>query len=154
MIAANVNLTASRFDRVIASNEQRVKHALAVGAREGAAEASRVAGSRRRSGKMSDFEVIEPRGDVDGFTAGFRNDPKAWWERYQNDGTLSHRSAERGSGSGLKPLKAQTLRRRSTPSGQERFGKVSGNAGIEPLRFFEKGRAAARKAIRRELGIR
>jgi hypothetical protein len=151
VITATVK-TWQRFPQIQKAQELRLMAALNVAAAEGAAASTAVARRRRRTGKMSDFEVIPAYGDVDGYSAGWRNDPKAWWERFQNDGTLSHRSETRGTRSGLKPLKAQTIRRRSTPSGQTRIAKVRGRKGIEPLHFFEAGRTQARKALNRELG--
>lgn len=84
---------------------------------------------------MDDIRAVDVRGTPDGWEGGFRSD--AFYSGFQSRGTVASR----------KRVKASTLRRRSSPSGQARFSKVAGSRGITPLRHEEKGLAAAKKHL-------
>jgi hypothetical protein len=80
--------------------------------------------------------VLPVRGSPDGWEASFRS--RAPWRIFQDLGTLQGRSTK---------LKASTLARRATPSGQARQSRVGDSPGIEPLHFYAAGRRAGRKAM-------
>lgn len=137
MITATVTVH-DRFPQLGDDVDALVVHALNAGAEKAAQTAHDIASRRSKTGKMADFQPIPAAGDLDGFTAGIRNHPDAWYDRFQNYGTAGRRRRK---------LKASTLRHRQSRSGtlrQERFGQ---NPGIEPLRFLD----AARREGRREM---
>lgn len=133
MLRANVQ-AFQQFDRVTDEVERLVVRELNAAAEVGAEEARRVASARSDSGLMASFKPIKARGTADGYASGFANDEDAWYDRFQNDGTLGSRTRQ---------VKASTVRRRQSASGQARYAKVSGRAGIQPLRFLEAGRKKA-----------
>lgn len=136
MIGAKVNVVGGWGDefakRVNRATRDAVQDAVEVGARE----ASAASLPRRRSGDMSKMDVIPVRATPTGWEAGFRS--KGWYAGFQSRGTLGARKGK---------VKAATLARRASPSGQARFAKVAGSKGITPLGFLEKGRSAARKHL-------
>ena len=85
---------------------------------------------------MARMQVLPVRGSPDGWEASFRS--PAYYRLFQDLGTLDARGTK---------LKASTLARRSSPSGQARQAKVAGREGITPLRFYAAGRRAGRKAM-------
>lgn len=142
MIRATIK-TFGSFDGVAAVTDQLARDVAQAGAVAGRDEFERVASQRRRTGKMSDVRVIPVQGDVNGYTAGVANDPKAWYERFQDHGTLASRKK--------KKLHKLTHMRRATPSGQTRYAKVSGHKGITPLGFTSAARKVGKAAMRSRL---
>lgn len=130
------------FDRVLAVTDQLARETAQAGAEAGRDEFVRVASQRKRTGKMSDARVIDAKGDINGWTAGVANDPKAWYDRFQDLGTNASRTRK---------LKKQTLRRQATPSGQARQAKVVGHKGITPLGFSAAARRKGKEAMRSRL---
>lgn len=137
MISSQIQVT-DRFPEITLEVEQLAVRALDAAAQTAAQTARQVASRRRKTGRMSDFEAIPAAGSEDGYASGIRNDPGAWYDRFQNYGTAGNRRRK---------LKASTLRRRESPSGQARQQRFGTNRGIEPLGFLE----AARREGRREL---
>lgn len=135
LVSCRVDVTDD-FGRVTSAVNDLARRAVEAAAREGAAAASAVASQRSKSGRMAAIRPDNAIGTPDGWRASFVSPVHYAW--YQNYGTL---------GSRRKKLKASTLARRSTPSGQARLARVQGSAGIEPLRFLEAGRRAGRKAL-------
>lgn len=142
MIRASVKAYGGGFDGILAVTEKLARETAQAGAEAGRDEFARVASQRQRTGKMSDVRVIDAAGDVNGYTAGVANDPKAWYSRFQDHGT---------NGSRKKRLSKQTERRRATASGQARQAKVAGRTGIKPLGFTSAARKVGKQAMRSRL---
>ncbi len=135
MIRARVDVSTD-FGAITEAVNDLARRAVQAGALVGARVAGQLAATRRDTGLMAQMEVLPVRGSPDGWEASFRS--RAWWRLFQDLGTLQGRSTK---------LKASTLARRASPSGQARQARVSGNPGIEPLRFYSAGRRAGRKAM-------
>ena len=144
MLRANIQ-GFQQFDRITDEVERIVVRELDEAAKVGADEARKVASTRSKSGLMADFKPIRAHGTADGYAAGFANDQDAFYDRFQNDGTLGSRTRQ---------VKASTQRRRQSASGAARYAKVSGRAGIAPLRFLEAGRSKALARLKAGLRAR
>lgn len=136
MISARISLERGWGDAMARRIEQQAREAMAPACKEGADVASKASLSRRRTGRMAEMEVLPTVPTPRGYSAGFRS--KAWYAGFQSTGTGGSRSRK---------VKASTLRRRQSASGQARAARFGGNRGITPLGFLEKGRTAARKAL-------
>jgi hypothetical protein len=124
------------FGRITEAVDELCKQAVMAGAVTGAKVAGSIAATRQETGRMAKMQVLPVRGTPDGWEASFRS--PAYYRLFQDLGTLQNRSGK---------LKASTLARRASPSGQARQAKVAGRPGIEPLHFFRAGRSAGRKEM-------
>lgn len=135
MIRTRVDITTN-FGAITDAVDALARRAVMAGAQEGARVSSQIAATRRKSGLMAQHEVLPVRGSPDGWEASFRS--RAPHRIFQDLGTLRGRATK---------LKASTVARRASPSGQARTAKVGDSPGIEPLRFYAAGRRAGRKAM-------
>lgn len=136
MIGARVNVVEGWGAELAHEINADVRGAVAQASEVGAKVAAEAAGARHRqdgSGWMKDIKPVETIGTDVGWEGGFKS--KAFWSGFQSRGTL---------GSRKRRVKAATLRRRQTASGQARLAKVAGSKGVTPLRHEEKGLAAAK----------
>lgn len=141
MVGAKVNVVSGWGDDFARDVNAQVRDAVADASRVAAATAATVASARRRSGKMANVRPVEVRGTPDGWEGGFRSDAalnQGFYSGFQSRGTLGARRRK---------LKASTVARRSSPSGQARLAKLGGSGGIRPLGHEEKGLAAGKKHL-------
>jgi len=117
------------FDEVTDDVDRLAQRAVHAAAEAGARVASEIAAERSQSGTMAEMEVIGTHGYEAGWQAGFKS--RAWYAWFQDRGTLGRR----------RPAAKRPGRIRTHEPG----------TGIEPLRFFEKGRAAGRRALRERI---
>lgn len=136
MISARVDLVRGWGEQMARQMERQAREALKPASEAGAQVASHSAASRRRTGKMAQMDVLPTVSTPRGYSAGFRS--RAWYADFQSSGTSGRRSRK---------VKASTLRRRESLSGQSRAASYGSNPGITPLKFLEKGRSAARKEL-------
>lgn len=136
MISARIDLVSGWGEKMARKLEQRARDAVRPAAEEGAKIASAASASRRRTGRMAQMEILPTTTTPRGFAGGFRS--KAWYAGFQSRGTGGSRKAR---------VKASTLQRRRSASGQTRQVRYGANRGITPLGFLEKGRAAMRKSL-------
>lgn len=140
MIGASVNVAGGWGDAFARRVNADVRDAVTAASREGAETAAAIAQRRRRTGRMAEIEVLGTVGTPTGWEGGFRS--PAFYAPFHDEGTL---------GSRRRRLKASTLRRRQSGSGQARQAKLAGSAGIPPLRFLAEGRRVARRRLVDEL---
>lgn len=136
MISARIDLERGWGDKMARAIEQHARAAIAPAAEDGAKVASDASRSRRRTGRMAEMDVLPVIPTQRGYSGGFRS--RAWYAGFQSFGT---------GGSRKRKVKASTLHRRQSASGQARAARFTGNPGIAPLHFLEKGRAAMRKSL-------
>jgi hypothetical protein len=137
VISASIDVGRDWGRELAAQINADVRDAVVASAEEGAQLAASIASSRSKTGHMAAIEQLPVRGTPDGWAGGFRS--PAYYAHFQSAGTL---------GSRRRKLKASTLRRRESASGAARFAKVSGGAGITPLKFLEAGAAVAKSRLR------
>jgi hypothetical protein len=135
VIRARVDVTTN-FGAITEAVNDLSRRAVSAGAQEGARVAGQIAATRKDTGLMAQMEVLPVRGSPDGWESSFRS--RAPWRIFQDLGTLQGRGTK---------LKASTLARRASPSGQARLARVGDSPGIEPLHFYRAGRRAGRRAM-------
>lgn len=141
MISARVDVRTGWGVEFAREVNQQIARELRAATELGAQEAARVASRRRKTGALATIEAVDVIATPEGWEGGFRSKAarnSQFYSGFQSRGTLGRRTRK---------LKQATLNRRETPSGQARFGKVAGHAGIEPLGHEETGRARARREL-------
>lgn len=136
MIGARVDVRAGWGADIAREINEQVRHAVADASQHGAKVAAAGASRRRRTGRMADIQPVDVIGTPDGWEGGFRS--PAFYAPFQSFGTL---------GSRRRKLKASTIRRRQSGSGQARLARTGGSGGITPLRFLEQGRTEGRRRL-------
>lgn len=137
--------TFHQFPVLTKQVEALARRAVQAGAEEGAKVAAAKAATRRRTGKMQQMDVQPVHGTDVGYAAGFSSE--AWYSDFQNDGTGGRRRRK---------VKQETVRRRSSPSGQARTSRFGANKAVTPLRHMSDGQRAGAQRMKAELakGIR
>lgn len=128
MIKAEIKVF-DQFPEITAEVDRLAQAGVRAAAEAGAKVAASIASERSASGEMANMEIVAAHGYEAGFQAGFRS--RAWYAWFQDRGTLG--------------------RRRPKPKQPGHLRTHEPGTGIEPLRFFEKGRAAGRKALRQRI---
>lgn len=136
MISARISVEKGWGDAMARAIERQVPALVRAASEEGAEVASAASQSRRRTGRMAEMDVLPVVETPRGFSGGFRS--RAFYAGFQSRGTLGSR---RGG------VKASTLRRRQSASGQARASKLGGSGGVSALGFLEKGRSAMRRNL-------
>jgi hypothetical protein len=135
MISARVDIGKAWGDEFARAIERQARIELERAMEEGAEVASQASLPRRRTGRMAQMDVLPVIPTPTGYQGAFRS--RAFYAGFQSSGT---------GGTRKRKVRAATLRRRQTPSGQARQAAY-GSRGITPLGFLEKGRSAARKSL-------
>ncbi len=136
MISARISLEKGWGDAMARRIERQVPTLVREAAEDGADVAASASQARRRTGRMAEMDVLPVTPTPRGVSGGFRS--RAFYAGFQSRGTAGNRRGK---------VKASTLRRRQSASGQARAAKFGANSGITPLGFLEKGRAAMRKSL-------
>lgn len=136
MISARISVERGWGDAMARRIEKQARAAMQPASEDGARVASQASLSRRRTGRMAQMDVLPTIATPRGYSAGFRS--RGFYAGFQSFGTAGARKRK---------VKASTLRRRQSPSGQARSARFGANKGITPLGFLEKGRTAARKSL-------
>jgi len=134
MISANVNVVGG-WGQDFA---RRVNRQVRIAVEQASEDGARVAGAAapRRTGRMATMETLPVKPTPTGWSGGFFS--RAFYAGWQSTGTLGSRSRK---------VKAATLRRRQSASGQARLARVGSSRGIKGSGFLEKGGTAARKSL-------
>ena len=128
---------------LIEDAKPQIKESVRLASVEMAKTAAPIAFTRQRAGthrKMHEITELVVFEFSTGYEGGITS--PAWYAYFQNDGTL---------GSRKKPLRASTLQRRQSPSGQARLAKVQGRKGITPLKFFDEAVKVGRKNLKEQI---